>query len=345
MAGKNEELRVKQKLYGLMSDLFSMQPWEFLFEDDLFAVADPNGGETAYVSIMGELGEHHAVGAYLGANGIYNLWRMWEGDDSIKPEMLMETPQLQASFEDRQMLQPEDLKVIRQLGLTYRGKQSWPMFRSFRPGFMPWFTDDKENRFLVHILEQTLYVAKRVKKNSGFLEHVSDIEFFARIPATVNGVLTWKDGAIAVPPPPPAIDIPFMLVQDTIGKLQKRPLVDTETEIDFSLFPSFIGEKGKRPLATYMLLMADHANGLITGQNLLQAEGGLENMWGKVPQEICNMMVMHDERPGKVYVQTGLLFQLLQPIANILDIDIVQVDRLPAIEEAKASLRAFMSKR
>jgi len=56
-------------------------------------------------------------------------------------------------------------------------------------------------------------------------------------------------------------------------------------------------------------------------------------------------MVMHDERPGKVYVQTGLLFQLLQPIANILDIDIVQVDRLPAIEEAKASLRAFMSKR
>lgn len=345
MAGKNDELRVKQKLYGLMSEMFTIQPWEFIFEDDLFAVVDPDGGETAYVSIMGELGEHRAVGAYLGAKGIYSLWNMWESDDSIKPEMLMETPQLQASFEDRQMLQPEDLNVIRQLGLTYRGKQAWPMFRSFRPGFLPWFTDDKENRFLVHILEQTLYVANRVKKNPGFLDQVSDEEFFARIPEIINGLPSWKNGKIAVPPPPRASDIPFLLDRDAIEKLQKKPMSGTEAEIDLFLLPSYVGSKGKRPFTTYMLLMADHSNGLVTGQDLLQAEGGLEKMWGKVPHEVCNMMIKYDERPSRIYVQTSLLFKLLQFIADFLDVDVVQAGRLPAIEEAKISLREFMSRR
>lgn len=343
MEKAGEEIHTMNRLYGLMSDIFKLKPWEWLFEDDLFAVVDPEGGETAFVSIMGELGEHRAVGAYMGSLGLYNYWKMLDAEAYAVPEMLLEIPQLQASFEDRQMLEPEDLKMIRQLGLTYRGKMAWPMFRSFRPGFMPWFTDDKENRFLVHILEQALYVSERVKENPEFIKHVSEAGFFARIPENVNGELAWKDGTIAVPPPPSSFDITLMYERDTIEKLKNIPMVDAESEIDLFILPSYVGPKGKRPMATYMLLMVDQSSGFITGQNLLQAEGGLEKMWGSVPREVCNMLVMHDNRPVQLNVQSDLLFQLLQSIADILDFEVVQVARLTALEEAKASLMEFMS--
>ena len=41
------------------------------------------------------------------------------------------------SFEDRDALQEEDLAVIRGLGLSFRGRQAWPLFRSYRPGYLP----------------------------------------------------------------------------------------------------------------------------------------------------------------------------------------------------------------
>ena len=118
MVKARKELHVLQKLYGLMAEIFKMQPWKLIFENDLFAVQEPDGGEPAFISIMGELGEHRAVGAYIGALGLYSYWKMLDTEDNIKPETFLEIPQLQASFEDRQLLEPEDLKMIRWLGLT-----------------------------------------------------------------------------------------------------------------------------------------------------------------------------------------------------------------------------------
>lgn len=344
MVKARKELHVLQKLHGLMAEIFKMQPWEWIFEDDLFAVQDPDGGETAYISIMGELGEHRAVGAYIGALGLYSYWKMLDTEGRIKPEAILETPQLQASFEDRQLLEPEDLKMIRQLGLTYRGKQTWPMFRSYRPGYMPWFTDDVENRFLAHILEQTIYVAERVREDPEFLENVSEEKFFARVPETVNGKLTWKDGKIAVPPPPPPVDIRFKIDRDMIIKILNMPRRDAVYEIDFFLLPSFVGPKGRRPLAAYMLLMVDKSNGIVLGHNLLQAEGGLEKMWGGLPQEVCNMLAVLENLPEQMNVQSDLLFQLLPSIADALDIELVQVANLTSLEEAKTSLMQYMGR-
>jgi len=339
------ELHVLRKLYGLMDEIFKMQPWEWIFEDDLFAVQDPDGGETAYISIMGELGEHRAVGAYIGALGLYSYWKMLDCEDNIKPEMLLETPQLQASFEDRKLLEPEDVEIIRQLGLTYRGKQTWPMFRSYRQGYMPWFTDDAENRFLEHILEQTIYVTERFMEDPDLFENVSDEKFFARIPETGNGKLTWKDGTIAVPPPPQPADIRFKIDRDIIIKVLNMPREDAVYEIDFFLFPSFFGPKGKRPIAAYMLLMVDKSSGIVLGHNLLQAEGGLEKMWGGIPQEVCNTLSVLENLPAQVHVQSDLLFQLLPSMADALDIELVQVANLTSLEEAKTSLMQFMGRR
>ncbi len=63
------------------------------------------------------------------------------------------------SFEDRDLLSNEDRKQIKDLGLAFRGKNAWPVFRQYEPGYNPWFINDEECIFLTHALRQTLFVA------------------------------------------------------------------------------------------------------------------------------------------------------------------------------------------
>ena len=60
--------------------------------------------------------------------------------------MFLGVPQLQASFEDRSELHDKDRQVIKDLGLKFRGRQTWPLFRSYRAGFVPWHLDADEGR-------------------------------------------------------------------------------------------------------------------------------------------------------------------------------------------------------
>ena len=85
---------------------------------------------------MGNLGEHLAVAHYLGAEGIEGFWRMNEGVSDVA-EDIFRVPHLQASFEDRNVLTQKDRDEIKALVLKFRGRQAWPMFRSYRPGFYP----------------------------------------------------------------------------------------------------------------------------------------------------------------------------------------------------------------
>ncbi|MCL4876636.1 MAG: hypothetical protein KJ064_08265 [Anaerolineae bacterium] len=46
-------------------------------------------------------------------------------------EAFLEMPHVQLSFEDRDMSTDEERSLIKMLKLKYRGRQEWPMFRSY----------------------------------------------------------------------------------------------------------------------------------------------------------------------------------------------------------------------
>src|SRR5690606_28813463 len=124
-------------------------PWEWMEEDDLFGVQDPETGELGFVSIMGMAGEHYAVGVYRGAKGLYGYLHLKEMDPFlIRTEDLLNIPQLQASLEDRELLEKRDRDQIKSLGLKFRGRNAWPQFRSYRPGYAPWYIEKDEARLL-----------------------------------------------------------------------------------------------------------------------------------------------------------------------------------------------------
>src|SRR5207237_10146788 len=125
--------------YDLAVQVRELAPWEWMMESDVFGVEMPETRETIFVSVMGALGKYFAVAVYPHADAVRAFWAL-ENDDEAQPERILEISQIHASFEDARHLESEDRRVLKRLGLSFRGK-SWPIFRSYSPGFAPWFLE------------------------------------------------------------------------------------------------------------------------------------------------------------------------------------------------------------
>jgi len=343
MVKDQSENKVWRKLYDLMIQIKELCPWKWMCEDDIFVVQDPDTGKTGFVSIMGELGEHKCVGAYMGKEGLYGYWTLKEAGPNTTPEMLLEIPQLHASFEDRSMLHQNDLNIIKQLGLKFIGKQSWPMFRAYHPGYLPWFPDPWEKNFLVHILEQTVIMAKRLRDDPELLKIYNEDEYLIRIPSSGPEELTWKDSVIRIPPQSPQ-EIPFTINSDDIEKIMNLRPGNYKFEMDLFMLPTAIEDKGSRPLTVYIFMVVDHENGMIINAEMLKAVPSLKEMWSTVPKHLVNILIGSDDCPKELFVHSELLFQLLYPLANRLGMKIKMMEHLEMLDHAKKGILKNMGK-
>jgi hypothetical protein len=305
-------------------------------EDVVFGVQDPATEELGFVSVMGALGEHFSVAVYLGAKGLYGFWTAHSGDDNpfIPSEIILETPHLQASFEDRNTLHKDDRDIIKQLGRKFRGRNQWPMFRSYRPGFLPWFVEPWEGRFLTHALEQALDVLGRYQQDVSLLEPPDEDSYLVRVPDQQQGSLVWQDQIISVPPPEQAT-IRLVMDEDLLERFRRTTRGRHELESDLFLLPGGFRDRPGRPYLAYALLTVEAASGLVLGTELLTVETTLEDMWGQVPLVALRQMATLDARPRRITVRTLILAQLMQSLADELGFQVELADPLPSLDEAK----------
>jgi hypothetical protein len=327
-----------QRLYQAAMRIKEMAPWAWMSEADVFGVQDPETGEIGFVSIMGALGEHLALAVYLGPEALYRFWRLQELEGLAFEEVFLGISQLQASFEDRNELTKKDRDTIKELGLKFRGRQAWPMFRSFRPGYWPWYLEAPEARILAYALEQAAEVALRFQGDPSLLDPPDGESYLVRVPHEVEGQLAWEDDVVRVPPPVEPESIPVVMDLEALERVKQLPHEERTLEIDFSLVPIRIEERGARPYPPYMLLVVDGGSGMILGSELLGPEEGLAEMWGSVPVKVVYQIGRMGVLPRRIHVRSPKLFALLRLLAEELDVEVKGVDRLPDLERAQQAL-------
>lgn len=337
MNGTAPPLELWSRLYQAAIRVKELAPWEWMQETDVFAVQRPGTDELGFVSVMGLLGEHYAVAVYRGTEGLYGFWRLQQGDPTIAPEELFNVPQLQASFEDRNELSQKDRDVIKQLGLKFRGRQAWPLFRSYRPGYVPWYLEAEEAEFLACALEQVLDVAPRFREHPQMLTPGDDATYLARVPRETGAGLTWEDQPVTIPPDQP-VSIPLAMDMEALQWLKQAPRSQARLEVDFFWLPAHIGEKGERPYYGYMLMMVDAASGMLLGNELLRPEPTLEAMYGLIPAVVVQQLARLGLVPREVSVRSGLMFDLLQLLTDDLGFTVSEVESLPALDPAREFL-------
>jgi hypothetical protein len=350
-------------LCNLAAEIKALSPWQWMQETDVFGVEDPETGEIGFVSVMGNVGEYEAVAVYPGAEGIYGFLD-FQTDPSASPDRLLEIPQVQVSFSESKFLEKRDRELLKSSGLKFTRLR--PLFRSYRPGFLPWFITLNEARLLIHALSQTLEMTKRFASEPVIFPTDGDAEtelFLVRVPRKENASrkedtshregtefptpssssgLVWEDQIkrISRPARPPIeTSIEWVLLRD----LKSIPLSATQLEADLFIGPGRIGKPQERPLALYMLMLADRHSGYIVGFEALTAEHSLKTMYAGVPEKVARLLWQGKVLPKQIIVRSDLLLELLAPLEKELKLQLRQANELPAIEEAAAAMAQFLA--
>ncbi len=334
-----------KKLYNLMEKIKEMKPWDWMNEFDFFGVQDPDSKEIGFVSTMGASGEHYAVAVYLGEEGLNQYYKMSEGfaDPLTLFQNMIELPHLHASFENRNFLFKEDYDMIKQLGLSYRGKNSWPMFRSHQPGFVPWFINEEEAGFLIYVLEQTIDVATRAKDNTELLYPGEDFCYLLRKPVKNQKRITWKD-AIWCESMDESQSADFFPDKIAFEKLKMITRNDDAVELDIFMSQNPVQEKDEVPCYPYILLILDTTAGIIIRHKFLMPLPSLTEMWQKMPSEIANLFSSIPLMPQEIYVDSFDLYQSLLFIKEYYDLNIHFVEKLIHAPELKSGYMNYLSK-
>jgi uncharacterized protein DUF6930 len=339
MSEKNPTIDEWGRLYAAAGRVKVMAPWKWMMEYDVFGVRNPERDEIGFVSVMGAGGEHFAVALYQGAVALYDILALSEagGDgaaDSVVAERVLEIPQIQASFEDRGRLEKEDRDTIKELGLKFRGANSWPMFRNYAPGMFPWFLTSSEARFLTTALEQLLDVAPRVRDDEDVLRGGQDDEFLVKVPRVENARLVWEDKIMRVPEPELKEVAPAPLDPQLLESLRTLPEVTNVIEIELTMLPIPVREKKDRPFFPYLLMLVDANSEMILGNDMLQPLPSLDAMRAELPTKVAEYLLQVGVRPLKIAVRTETTARSLAPLAEELGIRIKLSPRLPALDKA-----------
>lgn len=348
---KNEEQRQEwERLYGAANKFFQLAPWNWMADDDLFALVDPQIPETLFGCVMGQLGEHIALAGYIGDMGMRGYFQIATGThDESMGDMLGVQHCLMASFEDRDALEPHDRNVIVSLNRRYRGKQAWPLFREYKPGFYPWFLAPRQVVWLTTLLEQSLVVAEYAKEHRAELGEAcrSDGKIFARVLRNPHDEGSWETTWLPFNPEKyiQMGAVPLWQVTETNLSSLAQSLNQLESfmgiwEVEVFYGSMTIQERNDvRPYFPPVILIVEHDSGFILGTVVTDCTQDLAQA---VMNTLVNAASTHEARPKKILVKQEELYILLSPLEEQAAIMCELVDQLPSCQEAKNTMDIFM---
>jgi hypothetical protein len=259
-------------------------------------------------------------------------------------EILFSQTMLQVSFESRAELEREDLEIMRQVGLKFRGRQAWPQFRSYRPGYMPWFLTGAEARFLAVAIQQASVVALTLKEKPDVLKPPRAGAYLVRVAAPAEGEPAWHNEWLEPSPPVdekaaagPLPDLPVDAQLITRARDTAR-LRGGTWEVDIFPLLTAVGEPGERPYLPMQVLVVDHESGIVLDtemKSLTDYVAGFRERFVAVLDDMGRI-------PGRILLANQRTEMVLAPIAAALQIPLERPKRLPGVQQLRRTMERFL---
>lgn len=228
------------------------------------------------------------------------------------------------------------------MGLKFRGRAAWPIFRSYRPNYVPWFIDKAEARLLAHALEQLLELGPRLlEATEDLLMPGGNQDFLVRVADHAAGGLVWRDETMAFDPPPPQ-QMMIRIEADALQSVAELPIRSGAVEIDCFRTLSIVAPPGERPFFPYTLLMVDAKLGMPLNIDLVTPDPIVDVLWNKVAASLLRMLRSGGYRPREFRVRDEMLFGVLSLIGDKTGIKIKRVSSLNKLDAVAAGLMEFM---
>jgi len=327
-------------LYELARCVNELAPWKWMSEADVFGIQLPDTGETIFVSVMGMLDEYRCIAVYPSVRAVRAFWQLQSHEGALD-DRLLEIPQIHLSFEGSSALEPQDHQILKSLGLKFKGPNC-PIFRSYRPGFVPWFLEAGEAEMLRVAVQQLLDVAPRARDDSSLLWPEDDSDTcLIRVPRGPAGAQTWLDEFREVPPEKP--DVKYIkLDSHQVRNFRGLPAMKNAVEMDCFLIHARMDGNGGRPKIPYMWIAVDAQTGVIITQDLMTVETTVADLWAEMPGRVMDAFVQVGMRPTCAVVRPGPLAVVAEALSKVLGFELRVKEQLPSLDQAKQSLKRFM---
>lgn len=344
-------------LYKLAFEFKKTKLWKKLWDSQLFAVA-LSDGEMGYCSVMGQLGEHIALGLYPGEAGLRSYCLLSEEAENERHAMeyMLSQDSIMCSFENKDMLRDSEIAEVRaycaENGLTLRGARAWPQLERCRPFHLPWtLREEEDKRRLAEALEAAVEVARRLKSSSALeLGLIEGPPFEREIPLLIKTEegYDWKSTVL------PPYQSP---VYPEAGQLYDLPLKRASSikkragtwACDVFLLPVPASEEAEEgpveepynaPHFPWVQMVFDEGKGLPLDV-ILCGEG--EDYTEMFPNRFLELVSQHG-RPRKLLVETERAAALYEGLSDRLGIRLEVTDECEGMDEALDEMLSEISR-
>ena len=324
-------------LHSAFREYCGLAPWRWLEDKDVLAVEHPTDEYTGYCIVLGNAGYEYGFAVYIGDEGLSAYLAVMT--DEVSPESLDALAQmnaLSALLADREDLDGTDRAIVRKLGLKYRGRGNWPLFRSTSPGLAPWRLDADEAVFLTLAIRNAINMASRIAR--GELSPYSEDDP-SLILTRVFGDGAWRDEWRLLRPPGPPGPVAAYGDPDRLRRLAgSKPVEPTGWELSIFHIPTAVQDrKGTRPYLPTAILAVDRSSGLVLSANALGAAPSVAER----QEHLVGLLEDADAAPSEIVADTQATARLVESIAGPLGIRL-STGATPALDEAREALIAYM---
>lgn len=330
-----------RRLYNAAVKFKQHECWNYMWDSDIFGVQNPETGEIGYCCVMGRNGEHFALAVYKGSEGLKGLLSIFNGEvDATSINTLHVQNCLMASFEDRKYLDRRDYEIIKKLGLKFRGRKAWPLFRDYTPGCYPWYLSSKDARFLTTALEQSIEVSMRMRGNPDLLTSNDESLCLVRVPYRVENNIKWKDKWIE--PPPIIREIKSIDIvknpkyKKRLENIRKDKNQRGTWEIGMFYSPEGVQEGSERPYYPKLIVYVDHDSKMILSFFMARPTDYQEDFIDRFISFLENINFL----PRKIIASDVEILALLHPITEELK-ELFEADYLEVVEDVQKSMFNF----
>ena len=321
------------ELHQAFKDYCQAAPWEQMDDTDLVAIEHPSAEYNGYCVVLGMGGIEFGLAVYIDDEGLAGYLEAVSGDlDSETPEILETMNAISAQLGDREHLTQADRDIIRSLGLRYRGRGRWPVFRRAKPGFAPWRLSGDEAVFLTAALQNITDAAARIE--SGGLDLYGDEDYSRILTRTLNNG-AWQDrwDVFVMPSPRPVPDFPD---PERLQRLaDSKPQSGNTWEFGYLyIYAPVQEEKGERPFFPLAAFICDQVSKFSLPDQFVGPD--------PTPTDRQEMLVKLLERlpvvPSEIVVNKARTAQIIEPVTAPLGIQISVGDTFNIYE-----IRAMMN--
>ena len=322
--------------------------WNILADSDVFAFR-LSDGETGYCCVMGNGGEHLALGFYRGRKGFTSYLKSLSFDSMQLSEMdMLEMAAtfdcINCDFMQASAMQDKTKKIIRNYadahGLKVRRPKGWPDFTRHQPFKVPsGITCEKDAADIVEALRAVIAVAGELTHRSlaelGFDEEgdYPTMDGGKPVPYLVpNAEGTYDWGMIELPALlPDEWPAPEFTNDILIRKVKKFPTSGT-LQMKLIHIPAPMGDAadGIPFLPSVLLCLSDGEDGLFPVFCMEDGEEVSLQMLVELAGNLCRL----DYKPDTIEVEDGRTESLLKDFCDRCGIRLSRKEELPELEDA-----------